>query len=102
KRSAAASAAAGAAATRIVRKSGNRAKRGLDRRHDLIDLRFLDDERRRTRERVAGRTNHHAGLEALEESLKRARSRRTLSRLELDAGDDADGPHVDDMRRTTQ
>src|SRR6185436_18129889 len=64
---------------------------------DPVDLRFLDDERRREGEDVAGPADQYARFEDLEEGFVGALAGRAGPRLELDRAHQADVAHVDDM-----
>src|SRR5438034_7464290 len=67
-----------------------------------IDLRFLDDERRRQRDDVAGNADQHAALESFHEGFIRAPGGRAGARLELDRRDEPAVADVDDMARTLE
>ena len=68
--------------------------------HDLMDLRFLDDERRRERYDVARlpRLLQNAVLEAVHQNLVGAFARLVRSRLQFDARDEAEIANIDHMR----
>ena len=66
------------------------------------DLFFLDDQRRRERERVARRTNDDAVVEALAEYAHRTRRRLAFDRLQLDRANQAEVANVDDVGLTLQ
>src|SRR3954467_2477525 len=70
-----------------------------ERAEQRVDLFLLDDERRRQRDDVAGRADQHALVVAGEEGVEGALRRLARDRLELDAADDAEIAHVDDMRQ---
>src|SRR6185503_20846211 len=65
---------------------------------DLGDLLFLDDERRRQSDRIAGDTQHDAEVvEALFHRIISALAGRSLDRIEIDCRDKAYGADISDM-----
>src|SRR6478736_9056347 len=73
-----------------------------DRADRLVDVRFLDDQRRRQGDDVAGRADQDAALEAGAEDVEGAFAGAARNRLELDAADQADVADVDHVRRFAQ
>jgi hypothetical protein len=79
---------------------GHGLDRVRERSDEFIDLRLLDDERRRQRDDVAGYADKNAAVEAVDEDFERARRRCTGSRFELDATNKTEVANVDDMWET--
>ena len=86
----------------ISTRSRDRRQHLAERLDDLVDLRFLDDQRRRQADRLAGLAHQNALGKAGGEHLIGALQRRARPGLKLDRGDQADIAQVDDMVRALQ
>ena len=69
-------------------RSGHALQRAAQRLDHLADLAFLDDQRRRQRDDVAGDADQESLLEAVDEDVIGAGAGGTLARGEFDAGDE--------------
>src|SRR5512139_4327583 len=65
---------------------------------DLVEMLFLDDERRTERDRIADRPHVDASIPSLREYLECSRTRRARARRELNGADELKVAAVDDVR----
>ena len=74
-----------------------------DRAEQLVDLRLVDDQRRRQRDDVAGGADQHALVSKHFRKTSKARAVGLPGdRLQLDAADQAEVADVDDVRQALQ
>src|SRR5258708_35636167 len=90
------------AAAKLKQGSGHALQCIAEYRHRVVDLRALDNQRRREREGVAGVTKHEAVVEAVDHDVVAAATDRIRPRRQLDACDEADGAAIGALRQTTQ
>ena len=69
---------------------------------DLVDLPFLDDQRRRERYDVASLPDENAVLEAVHQNVVCPLARFVRPRLQLDPGNEPEIADIDDMRAAAQ